>query len=587
MKLHLPTALGLALAACAALSLTLPALGEEIQLTTPVTWEDGSGPGYTGLEGDYYTLSGDASASASWDIGKGSYNINASSGNSALNSVKMSYTNFSLAGELHAQAVSTTDEARGIQAENSTLDNAGTISVSATAKKMSYGISLSDSDFTNEGTIIATASSTSAVHYSEGFYMSGGEVINKGSITATANGGNKAYGLNLLNGTFRNQGDITASASGATNENIAIRVGGKLFNEGSIRADSMGDGRTYLLDGSNAGALTEGSSLEYVSGPLYLGGAYNAEDAYKPTAVAGGSTVTFASGLTVKGSAYLSLSDDTTLAMGGHFNLAEGAVSNTDLNRHTLTIDNGGSAHLVTLGENLTASWTGAARVEALAYGHDRFTLAVEAGNSLSEGSITNRALTLKSMAEGESYTLKGINITLQQQRVSTNPGTASISDAVIEGASCIRTAEDNTTAEVTLHNVTFRLDGDNTSLANEGIATLSEAAVLTLDSSVLGNVSVSGDFTLDLDALAGQLELSDYDALTFNFSGVSFEEGTSVRATWGGTTLSGTAGSDAEGGSIVSFTMPGEAGNVPEPTTSTLGLLALAALAARRRRRG
>lgn len=91
---------------------------------------------------------------------------------------------------------------------------------------------------------------------------------------------------------------------------------------------------------------------------------------------------------------------------------------------------------------------------------------------------------------------------------------------------------------------------------------------------------------TFDVSSYAAQLEGRDLFSIVFE-DGITFSDlsSLSITATTGTETYAGFYDSQAEGAPVLYF---GKAtGNVPEPATTTLGLLALAALAARRRRRG
>lgn len=89
---------------------------------------------------------------------------------------------------------------------------------------------------------------------------------------------------------------------------------------------------------------------------------------------------------------------------------------------------------------------------------------------------------------------------------------------------------------------------------------------------------------TFDVSAYAAQLEGRDLFSIVFA-DGVTIDPSLAITATTGTHTFAGFYDPNASGAPVVYFGKATE--NVPEPATATLGLLALAALAARRRRRG
>ncbi len=99
------------------------------------------------------------------------------------------------------------------------------------------------------------------------------------------------------------------------------------------------------------------------------------------------------------------------------------------------------------------------------------------------------------------------------------------------------------------------------------------------VDSRMLDGVNLSGTITLDLSAW--QIQNGDTVMLTFA-ENMSFAEGATIQATFdNGATF---VQADAVSGNAAQFSASKA---IPEPTTVTLSLLALAGLAARRRRTG
>ncbi len=104
---------------------------------------------------------------------------------------------------------------------------------------------------------------------------------------------------------------------------------------------------------------------------------------------------------------------------------------------------------------------------------------------------------------------------------------------------------------------------------------------VFYIDSTMLGGVNLSGSMTLDLSAWASQIASGGYESVVLEFAdGMTFATNATVQATFdGGTTF---VQADLVDGNMTQFNTRA----IPEPTTATLSLLALASLMARRRRR-
>lgn len=102
-----------------------------------------------------------------------------------------------------------------------------------------------------------------------------------------------------------------------------------------------------------------------------------------------------------------------------------------------------------------------------------------------------------------------------------------------------------------------------------------------------LAEAAIAGS-SLTFDVLSYAADLEGYDLFSIVFEdGVTFSDlsSLSITATTGKETYAGFYDPHAEGAPVVYFGKATEV--VPEPTTTTLGLIALAAMAARRRRRG
>ncbi len=212
-------------------------------------------------------------------------------------------------------------------------------------------------------------------------------------------------------------------------------------------------------------------------------------------------------------------------------------------------------------------------------------------------GDLSNTSLTANSIAIGSE---EGVTITMQDVSMTLQSNNLSLTNVKVTG-NCSFTGPEGEMLTLNAHVVTFVLDDTNSTSPTLGsrLLALTGSTPLTLttvapntfyiNSDMQENVNVSGSMTLDLSYWAQEIEDGDYDSITLSFAeSMDFAEGTTVEATFDGTTfVQATASSDntatfglvsTPGGS-----QPGE--NIPEPATTTLSLLALAALAARRRR--
>ena len=182
-----------------------------------------------------------------------------------------------------------------------------------------------------------------------------------------------------------------------------------------------------------------------------------------------------------------------------------------------------------------------------------------------------------------------------------------SMTDVILTGCSRIA-GEAEGPATLALNNTQVGLAIGNTTLGStqamtlNNLQTMSSTAgetpalsgnfqVLTLDSMALSNLSLStgSSFTVDFSqVLAGQ-NLTCIDFLQLSFDNVSFDPASELTITGvvAGCNVDAYYQASAEAtvanvGSVIYFDIR----SVPEPTTSTLGLAALVALAARRRRK-
>ena len=181
-----------------------------------------------------------------------------------------------------------------------------------------------------------------------------------------------------------------------------------------------------------------------------------------------------------------------------------------------------------------------------------------------------------------------------------------------ISGAAAVYAARavENSTAQVQLSNSILQLDTSNSTVADApvtmdlgtlqatgssdagGALTLGAAGkVLTVSTDVFSNLALTSgtDFVVDFSSLLSSIDVADADFVYLNF-------GDTVSADWSTSSLMGTwqdyqmdayyQSAVAAGDAVPNVGVYFDVRAIPEPTTSTLSLLALAALVARRRRK-
>ena len=211
------------------------------------------------------------------------------------------------------------------------------------------------------------------------------------------------------------------------------------------------------------------------------------------------------------------------------------------------------------------------------------------AAMSVSGTAALDGGLSLKSGATAAS--LEGVSLISGQ--VSGNGESARMQDVWMEGAGEIYgitgVAMENVhfsaaLATLTLANVIFDTDC-SFSVGAEGSIILSNATlritlpeagnggIYRVDLSHLFQCTVEGDLSFDVDTEA--LVAAGYTGVEFDFGSDADEDYSNLTLSMDGATYEGTEGN------VAGFTLP----TIPEPSTATLSLLALAALASRRRR--
>ncbi len=302
--------------------------------------------------------------------------------------------------------------------------------------------------------------------------------------------------------------------------------------------------------GTLAAGTTSGVEAHYcidVKGNASLAGSLNAKNAY----------LTIGGDATVGGN----ISAKDSITIGGEANVG-GSMSSSNGN---ITLSKGGS----------------------ISGGATAKTGSITVNGDLSNTALTAKAITITGTEE-KALTLDGVTMKLVGEDTEIH-----LTNVVVRGQCRFTSA---TGADITLQagNVTFVLDESNSNQrkdAARAFALLSENPLtdpntLYIDSTMLEGVNVDGSMTLDLSHWAQEIKAGNYDSVTLTFAEDVFAKAPTVQATFDGTNY---ITADATTDNMAQFgvaALPGAGENIPEPTTATLSLLALAALAARRRRK-
>ncbi len=213
------------------------------------------------------------------------------------------------------------------------------------------------------------------------------------------------------------------------------------------------------------------------------------------------------------------------------------------------------------------------------------------------------RTLRLESAIDGTKGTLD--NSLLQIAAMAR----LTVEDMIISSSSHLSGAAEGGTAQVQLSSSTIKLGSDNASVsgaeaitlgtlsatgssgANNALALNSPSRILTVNTDIFSHLSLlnGSDFMVDFGSLLSSAEVMAADFLYLDF-------GETVSADWSTAPLTGTwqdyqldayyQSSVTTGASVPNTGLYFDVRDIPEPTTATLSLLALAALAARRRRK-
>ena len=304
--------------------------------------------------------------------------------------------------------------------------------------------------------------------------------------------------------------------------------------------------------------------------------------------------------------AYTDAKGETCQATGDIVFTGKDAAGNDTAQRITNLKTSLGMADTTATAAEVSASQT--SKLNAAVSLHNG-TLSVEDGAHLQSKSLsvatnatvklTNGAITL-----GDSVTLRSSSTTglvssvlLEGGKIAGGDSRAAMSDVHICTTSSTFTISDITMVNVHFESELTTLTLTNVNFDNGSSFSVGETGVIILDNAVV-NYSLdnlangSGIFTADLTDLfhcstVGQLELNiDTNTLAqYGYTGLAVQFGEDVNAAELALKLDGITYNYA--GTVGSNGAPTFSINiVPEPTTATLSLLALAGLAARRRRR-
>ncbi len=207
-------------------------------------------------------------------------------------------------------------------------------------------------------------------------------------------------------------------------------------------------------------------------------------------------------------------------------------------------------------------------------------------------GNVSHVSLTAKNLTIGS---VGGSPVELNEVNIKLTGGELTLNDVIVTGNSTFTPNEGETQVTLNATNVTFVLDGSNSDylaaqaqpFALMSLDPLVETEVapktLVINSDMLENLNINGSVTLDLSHYAQEIQQGGYDNVTLAFADeMNYTGDSTVQATLDGKTFATAA---PTGDNMPTFSVS-QLNAVPEPTTATLSLLALAALAARRRRK-
>ena len=488
-----------------------------------------------------------------------------------------------------------------------TVSGSGTFSVSTgTTLNVAAGKTLT-ADLLVDGGVVKVSASDNQV-------LAGDITVqNGGRLTTSANNGTDAFSYNHSADTGKLQlvvdgGTVDFGSTRQTIKNwdITLKNGARL----------EGTGGSYTIDNGSHKA-----SIDVLDVALTVNASGAGNEIAGSTRLRGGQTITY----NVAEDADLKVSglvhSDGKANQGNVVKSGDGKLVMTAANTYANTTSiTGGTLELqgagqvgssqvsIASGAQLTAATTATADTES------------ETWASISAAEGTTATLSAATVTQTESC--KTLNIaakTAGTQGTMTNSlvqiaANASLTvDSMIISASsrisgstnyAVREAE-NYVSQLSLTNSVVELADSNATIAGpstasaltlqtigasgEALNLAGHSQVLTITSDALSSLTLTGgsSFVIDFSSLLSSTELADVDFVALNFSDVSYADDFWTNAT---TQVSGLVGADR----LVAYYMPStpdvgiyfDVRSIPEPTSTTLSLLALAALVSRRRRK-
>lgn len=516
----------------------------------------------------------------------------------------------------HALGTGTVELAGGtldLNAQDIALDNALTGSGSLVVEsehtvRLNGANSYSGGTTLNKGTLTAgsaTAFGTAAVTVNGGtlnmnsLAMTNAVVLNGGTLQGAKafTGGITVTGDAVLETELNTAVQLesgTLSGTAIGNKSRVTAAGGELACdlEGRAALNVTGD-TVFSGHATHIGGTTVESGSLTITGSVETDISVQGGELVIDTELADGQAISLEGGnmrgnVVVGDNTYVSVWEDAVI--DGNVTVRDGVLENYDRDLRitgTLALESGyteigGSLHTgeLTIAEGAELLHGSEGQVSLTA---TEGSTAVLTGVSLEEGCIRGTDAELRGSISGALiYLAKDVEISLENillnadTRITDDPAVVSVNNtlALLNSTNTEVVAESLTADALTLY---ASGDAENTLTLNGG------SAVVELSCAMFDSVTLSGsDLYLDLTALAVTLGDADAFSLTFTNGSLAALDADSLRLY---ATLDGVnylAGYTAQQGGMadkVYFAI------VPEPATATLSLLALAALAARRRR--
>ena len=440
-------------------------------------------------------------------------------------------------------------------------------------------------------------------------------VINvEGTLTA-----NSRFSVAGGTGTFnvRNGGTVNmldGTAEGGANTAIIYNVdnGGRV-NIASYESDRKEDGDNNvtlkLADGATVGGIADSSRGEeiYMLQKVEVGGTATIDTdaatydttSFVVTETDNGSDMVFTRDITSKqgtDDAVLKVAGHGTAHVAGTANLTGGvqveadaalAVSSATLNSNPVNSSVNALASISSADGATAATMEGAVR-----FSHTDSTARIE-GEGAEQTTINNSLITI---AQGASLTVDNMIIS-ESSRISGRASAATFA------------AREAATPNVTLTNSTIELGNGNAELAGGGapitinpgkLTSMDGSATdvwmtgpftaLSVESSALDSLTLNAgsSFLVDFSSLLADVSIDNIDLIELSFSGVAFDSMSdiTISGVYNGHQMTAYFHTPHATGVPNVGSMYFAVDAIPEPTTSTLSILALAALAARRRRK-